>query len=492
VQRKAKFPMKKYTLITFGIICLFNLNAQGDLSSLIATMLGETPIEEDLQELCDEIGGRVTGSSANEEAVDWALGKFEKAGLKAWKEPFEMPSLWLPEATSMTANLENGTSFELNIVSKYASPVGEFDGELIHMSDVSKSSFEVHSEKIKGRYILVSNDLCLDINGLFAEYAHASNVEWLADKHGALGIIFMSSRPKGLLYRFVGTKGIRNNIRQFVLAREQAGRLIRILESGQKVKIAGEIKAQIGASYTSNNVIAEIKGSTYPDEIVIIGSHLDSWALGTGANDNGCNVSMMIDLARQMTKMEMQPKRTIRFALWNGEEQGFFGSWNYARTHDRDKHIMALSVDIGSGPIIGFFTGGQEDLSKLTDEALVPVQELGPFLGINVPIVGTDNFDFMLEGVPNLVANHKPALYGPNYHASSDTYDKVDLRSLKINSAIIGALTWYFANMPEEKKLVRQDRKQIEKMVLKHQLEFPMRMFDVYDPWKKGERGRTD
>ncbi|MEL7020397.1 MAG: M28 family peptidase, partial [Bacteroidota bacterium] len=202
--------------------------------------------------------------------------------------------------------------------------------------------------------------------------------------------------------------------------------------------------------------------------------------------------SMMIDIARQMTRLNIRPKRTIRFALWNGEEQGYFGSWDYTKDHldDLDKHIMALSVDIGSGAITGFFTNGQSALVPVVDEVLRPVSGLGDFTQINVPIIGTDNFDFLLQGVGNLVANHKPQVYGINYHATSDTYDKVDLKQLKINAAIIGALTLGFANLdPTQIIWKRQTRTEVEQLMKDFDLEFTLRMFNVWTPWAEGKRG---
>lgn len=280
---------------------------------------------------------------------------------------------------------------------------------------------------------------------------------------------------------------------QFVMAREDAKRCIRTIENGNSLSIKVNLDAQIGASFETHNVIAEIKGVEKPDEIVVIGAHIDSWALGTGANDNGCNVSLMIDIARQMQKLNYKPKRTIRFALWNGEEQGYFGSHDYTLDYldEMEKHIMALSVDIGSGAITGFFTNGREELVEAVDKVLKPVAAFGDFTQINAPIVGTDNFDFMLQGVGNLVANHKPQVYGLNYHAASDTYDKVDLKTLKRNSAVIAALAIGFANLEDEDiTWTQQSRAEIQSMFEAFDLEFTMQMFNVWEPWMNGERGR--
>jgi Zn-dependent M28 family amino/carboxypeptidase len=253
-----------------------------------------------------------------------------------------------------------------------------------------------------------------------------------------------------------------------------------------------KIDVRSGGPFKSFNVIAEIEGSERPDEVVVIGAHLDSWGLGTGANDNGCNVVMMIDIARQMINLDIKPKRTIRFALWNGEEQGLYGSMAYTDKYESqlDKHVMAMSVDIGSGLITGFFTGGRSDVFDVTNKVLEPFDELGPFINIDIPLVGTDNFDFMMHGVGNLIANHNPANYAPNYHAESDTYDKVNLITLKQNSAIVAAVTLGYANNLDI-ILPRQSKEDIEKLVQSTDLEQQMKsMMSIWPQWVAGKRGR--
>ncbi|MEE9374222.1 MAG: M20/M25/M40 family metallo-hydrolase [Saprospiraceae bacterium] len=480
--------------ILFQTLLLFPffLFSQNNISSLTGALLSETPLEEDLQELCDNIGGRVTGSEANKKSVQWAYDKFVAAGINVKRDAFTMPSLWLPKSTTLTIK---GSAFKPQVVSKSHSPKGVSIGELIYIGTGSKAELDaVGSTKIKGKFLLVEMDICFDINGLFAEYAHAASVEFEAIERGAKGIVFMSSRPNKLLYRFISSKAVDNDMPQLVMAREDAQRCIRILDSGETMHIRIEIDAETGGSFESHNVIGEIRGSEKPDEIIVIGAHLDSWDLGTGANDNGANVCMMIDIARQMKKRGIQPKRTIRFALWNGEEQGYYGSWDYTKEHLKklDDHKMALSVDIGSGAIIGFFTNGRSELLPILDKVLKPVAGLGSYSHIDAPVVGTDNFDFMLQGVPNLVAVHKPQFYGSTYHSSSDTFDKVDLKQLKMNSAIVAALTLGFANLSEAEAAVlgRQSRPEIQNIFDKNNLEFTMRMFNVWDVWVNKERGR--
>ena len=479
-------------LLPILLLLPFSMIGQStDADMLRDALLKDTPIENDLQQLCDEIGGRVTGAVSNAAAVEWGVQKFREAGVDVKKDPFQMPSLWLPKSTQMS--FTNMPDFIPHVVAKYHSPVGNYTGDMISVGTGTPEEITALGTQLRGKFILVEMDLCLDIGGLFAEYSAAATVERAARTAGVKGIIFMSSRPKKLLYRFITSKATDETLPQFVMAREDAKRCQRLLKSGKNIRVSVNILAETGGSFKSHNVIAEIKGSEYPDEVVIIGAHIDSWALGTGANDNGCNVSMMIDIARQMKALNIKPKRTIRFALWNGEEQGYFGSWDYTKDHleKMDKHIMAMSVDIGSGAITGFFTNGREELVNATDNILANYPDTSAtFTSINVPIVGTDNFDFMLQGVGNLVANHLSASYGLNYHASSDTYDKVDIPQLKKNAAIVASVALGYANMSKEKvNWKRQTREEVQALFDEHKLEFTMRMFNVWESWISGARG---
>ncbi len=479
-------------LILIG--CTSYAQSPNDPSNLIMRLLGDTPIEEDLQELCDVYGGRVTGTAVNLGSVEWGIKKFEAAGVAVNKEVFNISSLWIDHAT--IAKVSGTTNFTPKVVAKYYSKPTPNNGLKLPIVDVgygTEADFARLGDKVKGAFILVEADLCLDVDGLFEEYSNAAMIDARAAEAGAIGVLNMASRPKKLLYRFIASEGADHGLVNLVMAREDAKRCQRILRNGGALDFEVKLDVSNEKESASYNVIAEIKGSERPEEIIIIGAHLDSWGLGTGANDNGCNVAMMIDIARQMKSLNIQPKRTIRFALWNGEEQGYFGSWGYIKSHQNelDKHIMTMSVDIGSGAINGFFTNGRPEMAAITKELMKPVSGLGAKSILDVPIVGTDNFDFMLEGVGNLVASHKPFNYGLNYHAASDTYDKVDVEALKVNSAIVAAVTLGFANLPAEKVTwKRQSHTEVSDLIKQFNLEFSMRMFGVWKDWESGKRGR--
>ena len=481
--------------LLFGLVWFLvqgsGLAQNQDVHRLVAAMLQDTPLEEDLQSLVDEIGGRATGSEANLRAVEWGVQKFRQAGVNAWKEAFTMPALWLEEKAE--AHISGDVSFSPRVVAKPFSVGTPEEGITAPLVDVGfgrEEDFKKLGDRAKGAFLLVETEELVDLAGLFREYGEAVEIEKRAFAAGAAGVVYMSSRPKNLLYRHNAALGPANKHPLLIMEREAAKRALRLLRKGKTLRLTANIQVKTGGPYESYNVIAEIKGSEKPDEIVIVGAHLDSWELGTGALDNGCNVALLIDVARQITRLGLKPKRTIRFALWNGEEQGMIGSWRYTQKHEKelDRYVMAASFDIGSGRITGFFTNGRPELMRAVEKVLQPVRGLGPFVHVNEPIVGTDNLDFMLQGVGNLVAVQESANYGPNYHARSDTYDKVDLRQLRLNAAIAAAVIYGFAQI--EVDWERQSYEEVQQLVKTTTLEQQLKSMGIWEAWRQGKRGR--
>lgn len=461
--------------------------------SLLGAFMGDTPMIDDLHHLTDVIGGRETGGPANLRAVEWTLRRFEEAGVSARKDPFPMPHRWTDRSTTVTV-AGGGAEFSPRAVAKYFSaptPAEGLTAKIVDLGMGTEADFKAAGDAVKGAWALIETGETKDIDGLFAEYIQAARVEPRATAAGAAGVVFMSSRPNGLLYRVSAYKDEPGGVPVIIIERAEAARIQRLLADGAALTMTAVVDAEFSGPYESYNVIGEIPGSDLKDEIVVIGAHLDSHDLGTGANDNGANAAMMIDIARQMHRLEIQPRRTIRFILWNGEEHGLNGSWRYVekREAEMDNHVMAMSVDIGSGGIRGFFTNGRgAELEPILKSALEPVSGMGPYGFVDEPIVGTDNFDFLLGGVANLVADQEPANYGPHYHAETDTFDKVDQRQLRVNAAIVAAVAMEFANADID--LPRQSRRQISRLVEHTSLKDQMTTFGIYDDWKAKKRGR--
>jgi hypothetical protein len=468
--------------------------AAEDVQRLIAALLGDTPVAEDLRELTDSIGGRQTGTPANREAVAWAAAKFRQAEVPVTTEDFEMPRQW--RETVVSASITGDVALEPNVVAKpFSAPANALRAPLVDGGTGSIADFERLGEAARGAWVLVETPVLDDdtgLAGLFGLYGDSHMFETNARNAGVAGLVSMSPYPKNLVYRQFASAGVANELPLLVMEREHAKRTLRLLRAGEDLDLTATIGVEGNGSFTATNVIGEIAGSTRPEEIVLFCAHIDSQDLGTGALDNGVNVVMLINIARQIVRLGLEPERTIRFALWNGEEQGLVGSWKYTEQHEDelDNHIVAASFDIGSGRTTGFFTGGRPGLVPLVDRYLEPVAGLGPFQQVDIPLVGTDNFDFLIEGVPNLVAAQSDANYASNYHAESDTFDKVDQQQLRLNSAIAAAVIWGFAN--DSARLPRQTAAEVGALVGNSDLERQMKNFAVWDYWVAGTRGRHD
>jgi hypothetical protein len=345
---------------------------------------------------------------------------------------------------------------------------------------------------IAGNILLVHSVVLKTWNDLFAEYAIAPPVIAAAVKGRALAVAFIATREHDILYRHTNSvEGEIDRIPQVLVAREDGERIGRLLAAGHPVWADLNIPNQIGGPIKTANVIAEMKGSEKPEEFVILGAHLDSWELGTGALDNGCNAALVIDALRAIKASGLKPRRSIRFILFSGEEEGLLGSRAYTRAHrgELDKAAGVVIYDSGIGKTTGFADGGRKDVIATAKRLISPLQQFG-VKDIKTDMEwGTDHFDFMLEGVPTFVADQDEANYLENYHAVSDTYDKVDFTLLKKHVAEAAEFSFALANL-SEKIGPRFSRTQIEQSIRDTHSEEMLKSAGLWDAWQSGSLGR--
>jgi hypothetical protein len=458
---------------------------------LTGRAFGETPLLEDLHELCDGIGGRPTGSPACERAIAWAVAKFQSAGADSVTlESFPVPQSWTPEAAEAECLAPEHFALRIAASPYSGSTKGAIEAPVVDAGEGTPEAFGKLGDAARGAIALVGSREMKTLDDLFAEYMKSGAMVEAARKAGVAALLVQSTRPHGLLYRHpLALANQALTPPAAIISREQAGRLARLAAHGP-VKLRLRLANRTGGAFESRNVVAEIKGREHPEEIVLLGAHLDSWDLGTGAEDNGANSVMVIEAARAIHALGVRPRRTIRFVLFTGEEQGMWGSAGYVKKHaaEMDRHNAVVVFDMGSGRTTGFFLNGREELRKPLEQALAGVAGLeaseNPIDGID----GTDNFDFLLSGVPNLVANQDAAPYLPPYHAESDTVDRVNARELRANTAVSSSLVWWLAEAPERFGR-RLSRDEVKKLLTDTKLDAQMKGFGQWEDFETGKRG---
>jgi carboxypeptidase Q len=469
-------------------------SAQNPVDQVIAEALKPSPLESNLRKLTDEIGGRVPGTLAMRQAVDWGVAGFKAAGAdNVHTENFTIPAAWAEGFTRMSISAPE--RFDVRVVSMAWAPAMPARQD-VPVIDVGEGKVEDFNKagNVSGALLLVHSNEMAKWDDLFAEYLRAPGIILRARQAKALAIAFQSTRPHDLLYRHTDSlQGEIGSIPAVLVAREDADRMARLLASGQKLRADLAIPNRVGGAITASNVVAEIRGSEKPNEFVILGAHLDSWELGTGALDNGCNAALVIDALRAIKTAGLRPRRSIRFILFSGEEEGLVGSHAYAIAHRKelDKAAGVVIFDSGTGRVTGFSLGGRKDVVDAANKLVAPLKQFDAATLLTTAEWGTDHFDFMLEGVPTFVAEQEEANYLINYHAMSDTFDKVDMEQLKKHVAEAAALTFAIAYAPERIG-PRLHHAQIEQTMVETHLDELMKTFGMWQPWQEGKWGRAD
>jgi len=492
---------------TLSAICLAAIppSETDDAARILQAAFQPSPLESDLRRLTDEVGGRVPGTPAMQRAVDWGVQMFKAAGADSvHTEEFTIPYSWTEGATEMTVSA-TGTALDPKLTHI---PKVEFRVRCVSIAwapalapvkhvpvvDVGSGSSADFAKAgdISGKIILVHSVVLKTWDDLFAEYTKAPPVITAAVKGKAKAVAFMATREHDILYRHTNSNaGEIDRIPQVLVAREDGERMGRLLASGHPVWADLSIPNQLGGPIQAANVIAEIKGSEKPEEFVILGAHLDSWELGTGALDNGCNAALVGDALRAIKAAGLKPRRSIRFILFSGEEEGLLGSRAYSRAHrpELNKAAGVIIWDSGTGKTTGFADGGRKDVLDTAKRLIAPLQQFGLTQIKTDMESGTDHFDFMLEGVPTFVADQEEANYMENYHAVSDTYDKVDFVQLKKNVAEAAEFSFVLANLPE-KIGPRFTRAQIEQSLRETHSDEMLKASGLWDAWESGNLGR--
>ncbi len=420
-----------------------------EAANRLASSIYMGPSMTTLRELADGFGGRLTGSPAYNHAAEWAAAKFRSYGIQNVRlEPFTIPHSWIRGKAhgELLAPLARSLYLE-SLGWAPSTPAGGIKGDAIIIDNISADNIKAQADKIKGKIVF------LDVAKIFAN-GWVKVLPDLQDSYalfknaGAIAIIFPSGDKNNVLSAtdpnwgagLLPLPGAQVGYEDWQLIR-------RSLDQGP-VTLQFEIQNTITGPVLVNNVVAEIRGSEKPDEWIIIGAHLDSWDYGTGAQDNGSGSASVLEVARAIVALGRPPRRSIRFALWGGEEEGLLGSFAYTRAHlsEMSKCIAVLNTDNGAGHPKGWKVEGRKDLK----DAMQPFSDSmlkglsGGDLSMEITY-DTDHGPFMLQGVPSLDLWVDMTDYLEVHHKPSDTYDKIDALDFKGGTAIVAVTAWAIA-----------------------------------------------
>ena len=279
-------------------------------------------------------------------------------------------------------------------------------------------------------------------------------------EEGAAATIRDSGKPHGLLVTGGGWRGNdgkapADGVASLTLTHEHYALLYRLAKEGKNPVVELEVKNTfIPGPVTCYNTVGEIRGSEKPDEIVVVGAHLDSWDLGTGTTDNGTGSCVTLEIARTLAKLAKEghrPKRTIRFCLFSGEEQGLHGSKQYCIRHkeEMDKHSLAIVHDTGTGRVINLGVLGREEMRKVLSPELMTLKAVN-FEGLVSGGMGggTDHASFNGVGVPGMACFQDADEYRYTHHTQSDTFDKAKHPNLIQGAQVMAVTALRVANFP--------------------------------------------
>ena len=500
--------MKKITILLFLFVSTGLTIAQENidydaLNKIKEEGLNNSKMEEIAFYLTDYSGPRLTNSPGLTTASEWAIEKMQEWGMvnaqqepwgefgKGWNveksyvamtKPYYMPFIAIPKAWT------NGTK-------------GLIKGEVVAIDIKSEEDFSKYEGKLKGKIVLIADDY--DASATFEadgsrytdeelkemeKYPSAASSrytpEWIAAyrKRRALQTQindFIASQKPALI--ITGRRGRHGTVftsngasykadapaamAEFEMAPEHANMMARLLKNGVKVELEAEIKTKFqDEDITGYNVIAEIPGTdpNLKEQVVMLGGHLDSWHGSTGATDNASGCAVMLEAVRIIQATGLKPKRTIRIALWSGEEQGIYGSRNYVKNHFGDAETMTLkpdhknlsayyNIDNGTGRIRGVYLQGNqaarpmfsawfEAMSDIIESPTITIRDTG----------GTDHLGFDKIGLPGFQFIQDEIEYSTRtHHTNMDNYDRLEMDDLKQMAIIIATIVYHTAQRDE-------------------------------------------
>lgn len=448
---------------------------------ILAEIHDHSEVMENLEHLSDAIGPRLTGSPQLKAANEWAAEMFRKYGLSnVHQEPWTIAHGWARGTAE--ARIVSPAEHPLTIASAGWAPGtnGKLRGPVVYFDAPTVADFEKYRGKLKGAIVIYQQPKSLSPAAPENPYAELirpmqappppagqppaappyaamaalgrARTEFFR-KEGVAVVLRDANKPHGLL-NMTGIGGEKfevGGIPTAFITGEGYRMIWRLLQHGPvqlEVEISNTFSKEPVQVY---NTVAEIPGAEKPDEVVIVGAHLDSWDLGTGSTDNGTGSMAVLEAARALAKLNLKPKRTIRFVLFTGEEEGLVGSKQYVEAHKNElaKISGVLVHDTGTGRVLTLGLHDNYQDREIVDQVIAPLRDLKLLEPSMLRSFGTDHASFNEAGVPGFWCVQDTAEYSKTHHSQSDTFDKVWKDDLVQGAQVLAAWAYNTAELPE-------------------------------------------
>jgi carboxypeptidase Q len=450
---------------------------------IIAEARKDSRILTNLTHLSDQIGPRMTGSASLYKANLWALEEMKRLGLdNVHLEAWAAPEGWeRGPATARLLDPDNGRALSVASMAWHPGTNGKVQGEVVILKAQSMKELQAYRGKLKNAIVLSAPPTRvrpldqIDRGGPlgrgvvpergaarpnFADMRELRQARGdFLKKEGVAAILQDSGKPLGLLVTTGGWQGSQrpstlNRVPTLFVAHNHYEMLYRLASRPAPTKTRMEIEVTnrfVPGPVKVFNTVGEIKGSEKPDEFVVIGAHLDSWDLGQGTTDNGTGTSVVLETARVLAKCGTQPRRTIRFVLFTGEEQGLHGSRNYVAQHKDEmaKTSICIVHDTGTGRVNGIGAGGQAAVQAIFERELSALLSLGAFDFRRRSLGGSDHASFPRGGVQGFMLNQEPAGYFLSHHTQADSLDRAIEADLIQGTQVMAVAAMRIANLDE-------------------------------------------
>ena len=404
-----------------------------------------------IESLTTEVGQRLAGTEAEARARDWGVAKFKALGFKNVRiEPFQVDH-W--ERHSEHAEITSPFPQKLMITALGGSIATDSDGivgQVVRFENLQALK-DAPMRGLKGKIVFVDEYMTRtqDGSGYGVAVKKRSGAAVEAGKRGAAAALIRSVGTDHHRFPHTGQMTYDQNVVKVpiaALSAPDADQLYRALGRGD-VEVKLQIDVQSYGKSQSGNVIAEIPGVT--DEIVIIGAHLDSWDLGTGAVDDGAGIGITVGAAKLILDMNQKPQRTIRVVMFGAEEVGLVGAIAYAKkhAHELDRHVVGAESDFGAGQIWRLETRFADSKLHKAEALHNVLSPLGIALGSNNASGGPDMGPLRMLGMPVVTLKQNGWDYFDLHHTPNDTFDKISADDIAQNVAAYAAFVWMTANM---------------------------------------------